>query len=213
MRRLLLVFLARAVSAAAAEPQDAIRTTLVQPWLEAVRTQDPTRLTKFLHPKVQACVNDQTREYFESGTILKPRGATAKYKITLAPWNQPGPLFGLPATDFSYPVQPTYELSLQFEQGETEVIRYVAPAGNSWFIVVPCPNENGMALIRRNNALASEQKRQVAQLVANLKDPLLSELRALRAQGRLIDAIKKYQQATGLDDLALARMVIKAIEP
>ena len=49
-------------------------------------------LTRFLHPKVRACINDQTREFFESDQ-LKPEGLTPNHRITkLAPWTQPTPL-------------------------------------------------------------------------------------------------------------------------
>jgi len=214
MRRLPFFLGLLAVSAAAADAPDAIRTTLIEPWVRAMRTEAPPKLARFLHPKIRACINDQTREYFESGTILKPRGGTGTYRITKAePWNEAGPLFGAPERDFSYPVRPTFELNLQFEPEGTVVVRYLAESGGSWFLVVPCPSESGMEALRQKNVLAAAQKRRVAELLSEIQEPLLTELKTLRTQGRLLDAVKRYQQAAGVEDLTLAVMVVKAIAP
>ena len=78
--------------------------------------------------------------------------------------------------------------------------------------MVPCPNEKGMAFVHENIARGSAQKQRVSRLVTELKDPLLSELKDLLKQHRKLDAVKKYQQATG-QDLPLAVMVMNAIDP
>jgi hypothetical protein len=119
----------------------------------------------------------------------------------------------LPADGFFYPVQPTYELNLEFGGDGTEVIRYLAPLGGSWFIVVPCPNEKGMAFFRESIAEGNAQKQRAAELVAELKDPQLGELKDILKRRGMLDAVKRYQEATGLDDLTLAVMVMRRIEP
>ena len=94
---LVLVSVVLAARLLAADIESAIRTTLVEPWLQAVRTNDRATLAGFLHPEVRACMNDRTREYFEFGDVLSPKGLTPRHRITkLAPWNGPGPLFVLP---------------------------------------------------------------------------------------------------------------------
>ena len=199
---------------AADDAEASIRTTFIQPWLKAVLANDPTAFNRFLHPKVRACINDQTREFFARGDTLNPKSATAKYLITkLGPLKPPAPLFGLPEDGFAYPVQPTYELQLEFEQTNTLVVRFLALSGGSWFVVAPCPNEKGMAFLREETIRGNEQKQHVAALVADLKDPLLSELREILKKGQTLDAIKRYQQATGQEDLTLAVMVVRAITP
>jgi len=218
MYRLVLLSMLLAARVLAADAESAIRTTLVEPWLKAVRANDNAALTRFLHPQVRACINDRTREFFESGDLLKPKGLTPQHRITkLTPQSGPGNLFGLPEDGFAYPVQPAYELILEASQGDTQItqisqiIRYLAPSGGSWYFVVPCPNEKGMAFFHESLAQGDEQKRQVAVLVRELKDPLLGELKDLLKQHRKIDAVKKYQQATG-QDLTLSVMVMNAIE-
>jgi hypothetical protein len=73
------------------------------------------------------------------------------------------------------------------------------------------PQRKGLAFFHESLAKGAEQKRQVALLLAQLKDPPLGELKDLLKQHRKIDAVKKYQQATG-QDLTLSVMVMNAIE-
>ncbi len=211
MRQLVLILLL-ALNAPAADVTTAVRTTFVDPWIKAMHTDTPARLTRFLHPKVRACINDQTREFFESDQ-LNVRGVTPKHRITkLAPWNQPGPLFGLPADGFAYPVQPTYELNLDDPNSDTLVVVFLAQAGDAWYMVTPCPNEKGMATWREMAATKKARDEKIATLAAELKDPLRSELRVLIKGGRIVDAAKKYQQTNGLDDVFLAIAVMKTID-
>jgi len=58
---------------------------------------------------------------------------------------------------------------------------------------------------------AAEQKKKAAQLLADLKDPLRSELTDLLRRQQKMDAVKKYQQAAGLD-LTTAVAVINALQ-
>jgi hypothetical protein len=218
MRRLVLIsaLLALPAVAAAADTavDTAIRTTFVAPWVQAVLANDSARLTRFLHPKVRACITEQTRDFFDREDSFDPKSSSAKYRITkLAPIHPPLPLFGLPEDGFPFPVQPTWEVQVEFEQSNTLVIRWLAPSAGSWFIAVPCPNEKGMAFLREQIVIGNEQKRRAAALLADLKDPLLSELKELLSKGQRIDAIKRYQQATGQEDLTLAVIVVKAIKP
>jgi hypothetical protein len=214
MRRLALLSVLLALTAIGADTETAILHTFVEPWVAAIGTNRALDL-HLLHPEVQACWNDRTRPYFDS--VLSNRtakGTTAPYRITkLAPWQGPGPLLGLPADGFSYPVQPTYELHLRFENSNAEFVRYLAPEGGKWYMVLPCPNEKGIAYVRDNIAKANAQKERAAQLVAELKDPLRSELLALLRQHQMLNAVKRYQQATGLQDFTLAVMVMNAIDP
>jgi hypothetical protein len=211
MRQLILISLL-ALNASAADVTSAVRTTFIDPWVKAVHTDTMAQLTRFLHPKVRACVNDQTRDFFESDQ-LNLKDVTPKSHITkLAPWNEPGPLFTLPADGFAYPVQPTWELNLQDLDSDTVYVFYLAQAGNAWYMVVPCPNEKGIAAFREMAAMKKARDERIASLAAELKDPLRSEFRELIKGGRIVDAAKKYQQMNGLEDVFLAIAVLKTID-
>jgi hypothetical protein len=116
---------------------------------------------------------------------------------------------GLVPAGFHLPVQPTYEIQIQFE-GEL-VGEYLAPWNGAWFQVLECPDQGGMASFHRKLAADAVQQKKAEQLLAELKDPLRSELRDLLRQHQKIDAIKKYQAATGAE-LTAAVMVMNALE-
>ena len=156
MKILLVLSTLLADHAFAADVETTIRTTFVTPWIRALTSGQPEVLKRLLHPKVQACMNDETREYLNAGIEDEFRGAKADYEITkLAPWNGPPPLFTLPADSFFYPVPPTYELNLQLGQNHTVIIRYLAQTKGAWFEVEPCPNEKGIAFMRDRVALGN----------------------------------------------------------
>src|SRR5579872_1155834 len=199
--------------ALAAEADSAIRDTFVPSYIAALRSQDTARIRKFLHPQVLACMNEKTQEYFdylsrsEAGDDVE-----GDYKITrIAPLNGPAPLLGLPEDGFRYPIQPSYEVHVEFQDGRLELIRFLAEAHGTWFELYPCPNEKGVAVVHDYMARGEEQRQRAARLAAELKDPLLRDLKALVKQQRIIDAVKKYQAATDAD-LTTARMVIGVLE-
>jgi hypothetical protein len=68
-----------------------------------------------------------------------------------------------------------------------------------------------MAYFRRQMVEGAQQKKRAAELLADLKDPLRSELNDLLRQQQKIDAIHKYQAAAGVD-LTTAVGVINALE-
>jgi len=159
---------------------------------------------------VVACQTEANREYFDS--VLAQGGdwmAKGAYRIAkLAPVEGPAPLFGM-EEGFAYPIQPTYELQLNFEG--LVMVRFLAPDHGSWYEVFPCPNDKGMAMFHKAAIDREQQRQKFAQLAAELKDPLRGELKALLAKGQKIDAIHAYQNATGAD-LTTAHGVIELID-
>jgi hypothetical protein len=106
------------------------------------------------------------------------------------------------------PVTPTYEVQISW--GDMLFVIPLAPANGSWYQVLPCPNEKGVAILREQADTGAAQKQRAQQLYSELKDPLLGELKAMLKQGQLIDAIHRYQAATGAD-LTTAKTVIDVV--
>jgi hypothetical protein len=202
-----LLIAALSSAALAGDVDSAIRTTFIKPWMEAVQSKDPAKVKRFFHPKVLACLNDQTREYFEHSFAQEVRhDIKGGYRVTrIAPLDTPP---SWPADSFTYPVQPTHEIQVEF--GETVLIRYLAAANGTWYEVDPCPTEKGVALVHEQIVKGAEQRKHATQLAAELKDPLLTEVKSLLGRGQLIDAVKKYQAGTGTD-LTTSRMVIEIL--
>jgi len=203
-----------ASSALAASDEDAIRNTFVKPWIEALRSNDKAKIEGLIHPAVRACMNDPSTKDFWDYMLNQqtlhsaPAGA---YQVTkIARMQQPAPTF-LPEDDVKYPLQPSYEVDINFAPNNVIMIQFLAPSNGSWFDVLPCPNEKGMAFFRKQLAEGAEQKKKAAQLLADLRDPLRSELTDLLRRQQRIDAIKKYQSAAGVD-LTTAVAVINALQ-
>jgi hypothetical protein len=204
-------------SALAATPDEtAIQNTFVKQWIEALRSKDKARIVSFLHPAVRTCMNDpSTKDFFENALDHQAHTAApaGPYRVTkLGPMQGPPPAF-LPEEGFPYPVRPTYELEIQFDQDNRVQVfsQFLAPVNGSWYYVIPCPNEKGMAFFREELVKGAEQKKRAAELLADLKDPLRSELNDLLRQQQKIDAIHKYQAAAGVD-LTTAVGVINALQ-
>jgi hypothetical protein len=212
MRKLAVAIALLASSAWAASDDAAIQSTFIKPWVEAIRSEDQARVARFLHPAVRACINPGTKEYFDFTFQQEAHsGVSGPYHVTkLEPMRQAAPTF-LPAEDVQYPVQPTYEVDIQFDQNNYVFTRFLAPSNGSWFEVFPCPNEKGVAYLREQRRVAVEKEKKVAPLLATLKDPLRAELKDLLRRQLKYDAIKTYQAAASVD-LTTAVTVINALE-
>jgi hypothetical protein len=193
----------------AAGEEAAIRSTFIEPWMQALQSKDPARVMRFVHPLVLRCINPQNREIFEGITAEETSyDLKGGYRIAkIAPMTGPMPEF-LPADGFPIPVAPTYEVDV--EAGGIIFVRYLAPVNGSWYEVFPCPNEKGVAFFHEQMAAGVAQKKRAQQLASELKDPLLDELKSLIKQRQFIDAIKRYQAVTGVD-LTTAKMVIDVV--
>jgi hypothetical protein len=214
MGKLAVPLLLLAGSAFGATPDEAaIQNTFVKPWIEALRSQDKARMVSFLHPAVRTCMDDpSTKDYWDYVLDMQVHTAPAgAYIITrLRPMQGPVPTF-MPEEDAAYPVRPTYELQIDFEQSNLLLVQFLAPVNGTWYDLVPCPNEKGMAYFRRQMVEGAQQKKRAAELLAELKDPLRSQLNDLLRQQQKIDAIHKYQAAAGVD-LTTAVGVINALQ-
>jgi hypothetical protein len=116
MRKLAVAIVLLASSALGASDDAAIQSTFVKPWVEVLRSRDQARVESCLHPAVRACINPGTKEFFDFALQQEVHsGVSGPYRvIKLEPMRQAAPTF-LPAEDVQYPVQPTYEVNIEFE--------------------------------------------------------------------------------------------------
>lgn len=212
---LTLALLVGPAATASAQNGNPAQQQLVQSYVTAVRAHDPARVLALFHPKVLACRNDSTRDYFDYLASQNLRQVPpAQYKISITPLPASGPAAILPATMFKYPVQPTHQLQLDWNNSPTSsvtVMRNIAAQDGRWFMVEACPSAEGMKTFRDGMARRQQQQAHAQALAAKVKDPLRSQLKALLKQGRKIDAAHKYQAATGAD-LTTAVQVVDILE-
>jgi hypothetical protein len=200
MGKLTVSFVLLAGSAFATSDEAAIQSAFVKPWVEALQSKDKARLERLFHPAVRACINPSTQEFFDIGIerLMDP-APSGPYRITkLAPMTGPFPAF-LPEDGFRAPVQPTYDLNLQFDQTDVVMAIFLAQSNGAWYEVFPCPNEKGMAYFRQTLVDYAEAQKKAAQVAADLKDPLRSELMDLIRQEQYGRVVDKIRDATGVD--------------
>ena len=184
-------------------------------FVDAVNSKSAERRLALLHPKSKACINAQTQPYYDwiVSRQLKHVIPAANYKVTATP------VSGKPALrsdgKSEYPLRPSHQLQIDFDTGpysSTSIVLLVVRDGARWYEVFPCPGPDAVAGIRAIEAKRAEQERKVESLVAQLADPLRAEITLLARQGRRIDAIKKYRDATG-EDLTTAKDVVDLLVP
>jgi hypothetical protein len=206
------VLVLQAASPAAAQPGDAARQRFARDYMAAIRGRDPAKLKALFHPATLACINARTRAYFEDGFAEELRSGAAlqaAYAIEGVRVLK-GPSALNLAPGFAYPTPPTFEIQIDtqtLDHHKASLLRYVAPANGVWLIVDPCPNEDGLKAYLAERAKGDAQRAEAARTVAALPGPLLAELRGLVAQGRWINAVSRYRDATGADQLTALNVV------
>ncbi len=200
MKKLAISFALLASCAWGASDEAAIENTFVKPWVQALRSRDKAALERLFHPAVRACINPSTQEFFDVGVqrLMDPAQG-GPYRITkLAPMTGPFPAF-LPEDGFKVPIQPTYDMNLQFDQSDTVMAIFLAQSNGGWYEVFPCPNEKGMVYFRQTLVDYAEAQKKAAQLAASLQDSLRSEINDLLRQQQYAQVIQKIRDATGAD--------------
>ena len=198
-----------------AQEADAVQHAFVERYVGALTAQDSEGLKKLLHPAAVACINADNRDYFDFlfakdlsyGAELHGGYKLTSFAALSAEAASTSELGGL----FLNPVQPTHQFQIDTpfdaRNHSLAVIRMVAKHEGAWFIVIACPTTNGIAFFRERRAEGARQVERAKQLAGEIREPLLSEIKTILAQNRLIDAVKKYRDATNVD-LTTAKQVL-----
>lgn len=193
----------------------------VRDYVAAMRSKDVQRAVTVLHPKYRACINQETQAFFDFFLVHTMRDQpTTDFKVEkITPVDAKQAAMRaafLPADGFAYPVNPRYTIQVDFEPTNNGTSLYsavldVAPEGDSWYLVGPCPNAKGMEFFRQRMEEGRRQRGEAKRLAAELKDPLLSQLQSLLKSGDRVGAIKEYSKQTGAD-LTTAVQVIEVLQ-
>jgi hypothetical protein len=206
-----LFLMLAASSALAADDAARIENAFVKPWVEALRSQDRGRIIRFFHPATRACINPSTKFFFD--TLLDreiDENVRGSYHVSGLMPMQGAPPALLPDHKFRYPVQPAYQVDVQFDETDLVMTRWVAQSNGSWYEVYPCPSAEGMAFFRKEVADNAKRLKELAQIAADIHDPLRGELLALLRQKKRIDAIHRYSEAAHVN-IGTAMQVINAL--
>ncbi len=184
----------------------------VKAFVSAINAKDVGKLEALIHPKCRAAVTDANKAYFDEMFERDlDRKIPADYRLTVTPIGPDDPLPFVPMV--TYPARPTHTVQIDYEESDNRgvtLVRWVVVEESSWWLCLQIPTAEAMA--KRQEMKKENQRRQAraVQLKAELKDPLLAELKDFLKQGQKIQAIKHYRAASG-EGLALANDVVELI--
>jgi hypothetical protein len=139
---------------------DHAREQFAQKLIAALETKDPARVKTLVHPQVLACKN--FAEYFD---LMKGQefqslpGPGYKVSFTALPEDFKVPF--LPLDKFAFPIQPTYQLQIDWQRGPTSLaslIHFIVEKDGAWWLVFPCPNDAGIELMRQMVSASHKKK-------------------------------------------------------
>ncbi len=202
-----------AVAAGNALPQGTDEAgAFVKRLVEAINSKSLDRRKALVHPKSLVCATAEPGSFYHWMVTRQARStlpADYKWKTTPVPPDQPL-MF---ADKFDYPIRPTHVLQLDFEtgpgRGMTMIFQIVYDA-KQWHEVIACPKPETIAAGQAARQAEARQAERVQALAAKIPPQLKEQVMELLKQGRRIDAIKHYQDASG-EDLTTAVDVVELL--
>jgi hypothetical protein len=139
----------------------------VKDYTSAIASKDLHKIEQTFHPGYRSCVTPKSRAFFEAVFTGKMRDQPATpYTITsITPVDPRFPTISgafLPPDSFSYPVNPTHTIQIEFAPTRNGTSFYsamieVAPDHGNWYWVGPCPNAKGLALVQQRQQAAAHE--------------------------------------------------------
>jgi ribosomal protein L7/L12 len=196
----LLLFLGLMAPVLALAPNE---QSFVQSYIAAINGKDILKHKMLVAPESLACINDETKVFFDEVFANAQRNIIPENAITTIEEGVPAAMGLLPSDLFTIPVKPTHQLTIDYRISTptkvTSVTSYImlAKRGDQFYEVIACPTKEGAAKIKEVKAEKEKQKIQLSKNIENLPAALKSELKKMLAEGHEIDAVKHYREKTG----------------
>ncbi len=190
------------------------QSAFVQALVKAGNSRDREQQKALLHPGSLACGNAEGISFFDDSFFPRTRGpvpADYRWRITRIPPGQP-PMF---ADKFNYPVRPTHLLQIDYDPGPnrstTLVVQIVYDEGR-WSVVAACPTPETAAAAEKAKGVRTERATRARTLADGISPRLKETVVRLLKEGRRVDAIRQYAEATG-EDITTAKEVVELLSP
>jgi len=197
-------------------PIQASHRIFVAEYVAAVNARDAERFRRLVHPQSRACVTDANRDFYDEWVSRAFRHTLPDtYRLSSVRAVPPGTPPVVPLRMAIDPVPPTHQIQLDAQTAPyhfVTIVLQVTQSGTGWVQVMPCPTAEGLAAFRAAKKKAAAQDARVKELAAGIQEPLRGEIAALVKAGKKMDAVKRYQTASG-EDLTTAKSVVEALEP
>jgi len=182
-------------------------------FVSAVNADDEEKLRALIHSRCLARITEDNEDFYNEVLLQALVNEIPKdYEIDATPIGENDSLpFG---EVFDYPIRPTHNLQIRYAVSPdvgASIVQQLALENDRWAIVIPCPSAEALVTMRESKALVENRKARAKELIRELNDPLLSEVKELLEQERTIEAYQRYSEATG-ETLATAADVLALID-
>lgn len=187
--------------------------SFVQRYVQAIQARDFEKYKRMVHPTCRACYTrdneDFHRDMFQRRLLPAHWPVVRDFRAKV--------LQALPSGTTAIPgcpAKPTHVIQLDFPAGEfgsKGVLINIAFENGSWFEVFGCPTPDALQKFRTATNQRNAEVARAETLFASLRDPLLSELKALLREGKKVTAITRYRDASG-EDLSTAKRVVELLD-
>lgn len=196
-----------------AQPQDDPQhpEVLAKRLVRVIGNKDSSGRLALIHPLTRACMSSRNHAYFD--WVFKKQASLAissDYKVTVTSTGTLPTV--IPADGHSdYPVRPTHQLQIDFVRNQydsTSIILYASLEAGQWREVLPCPRDDVVRRAQERSVEERGRQETATKLTGELPGALRAELDSLLAQGRKVEAIRRYAAATG-SDISVSKDVIE----
>ena len=186
---------------------------LAAQYVAAVNAKDVERLNSFLHPLSLACMTPDTKDYDDRALATRIRDSiptTYEFKTTPVDEKEIKSI----ESYARFPVRPALRLQIDFGEGEDHgtLLLWLLQEKGRWYQVEPCLTEQTLKEFRDDEPARKARVAKTLALVAEIKEPLRSELKTMIRDHKTVTATKRYQEASG-QDYETCMMVIYELTP
>jgi hypothetical protein len=186
---------------------------MVTRFVTATNARNLAGLNALLHPKSLACITSENKDFYDRSLVFSVRQPIfPDYHFTDKTISATDPL---PAVGYAtFPLRPTHEIQIEYTNGVEitgMVMFWLVNENGRWYKDDPCINADVIKQFHDDLPHIKAQEEETRALVAEMKEPLLSEIKSLIQQGKTSSAAHRYSQATGKDG-STAMFVIAEME-
>lgn len=206
-----MMIAALAVTENASSADDPAAQAFVQKLVDAINRKDDDARKSLMQPDALACSQAQKQAMAEGAYVPKWNPIPANYRWQISP--MPAGMTGWFPDKFDYPVRPTHQLQIDFDTAPARsqsIVLQLVRSGNGWREVTGCPKAQTVVEAKAAAKARGQQEARIRSLTTSIAPKLKAEVLRHLADGRKVDAILHYRDATN-EDLAVAKGVVEQL--
>jgi hypothetical protein len=172
----------------------------VTDYVAAYNAKDAARLLALYGSASRACITSEDRDFYDAALAVMWRDPIPpRYRITVEPVNENN--LKAIETFGRFPVKPTRELHIDYQQGEDAgtVIVYMVQENGRWRADQPCATAQTVKQFHADAPARKEREAHYQSIADAIDEPLRTQLIDLLREHKTAAAIDRYKAASGQD--------------